>query len=120
MNGKAIFRSLVVVAAVAIACLPSLAAEPAGETDEPDDMPSVLASPERPLAAGVIVATSPAAGTIEIRHRAGPLLNMEYMTTTFHVADPSMLLGRTAGDKIRFKVERKGQDYVVTRIENSN
>ena len=38
----------------------------------------------------------------------------------FKVADPSLLYGRTPGDKIRFQLERKGRSYVITRIENSN
>lgn len=123
MNGRSILKSL--VAATALALSAAVGATQAswaagGPDDEADDMPGVLASPERPLAVGWIVAVDHDAGTIEIRHRALPTLDIGYMTTIFRVADPSMLLGRTPGDKIRFKVERHGRNYVVTRIENSN
>lgn len=122
MSAKSILKSLAVVAAMALSCSigATQSSRAAGPDDEADDMPSVLASPQQPLTAGWIVATDRNAGTIEIRHRPIQALNMEYMTMTFRVADPSMLLGRTAGDKIRFSVERKGRNYIVTRIENSN
>lgn len=37
----------------------------------------------------------------------------------FRVGDPAMLIGLTPGDKIRFKVEREKDGFVVTRIENA-
>ena len=45
---------------------------------------------------------------------------MEPMTMIFRVKDPAMLMGLIPGDKIRFKVERDNDGFVVTRIENSN
>ncbi len=47
-------------------------------------------------------------------------LYMESMTMIFKVADPAMLTGLTPGDRIRFKVDRAGDGFVVTRIENTN
>jgi Cu/Ag efflux protein CusF len=67
------------------------------------------------------VAVDRAAGTITILHKPIPTaFMMETMTMIFRVADKSILHGLSAGDKIRFEVQREGRGYVVVRIENSN
>ena len=96
----------------------ALAVDPADEVDDP---PNEFISPTQPLAAGEVMAVNRDAGTITIRHKPIPdIFLMETMTMIFRVSDKSMLEGLTAGDKIRFKVERDGRSFVVTRIENTN
>jgi Cu/Ag efflux protein CusF len=38
----------------------------------------------------------------------------------FAVEDPTILKGLSAGDRVRFDVEREGRHYVLTHLENSN
>ena len=54
---------------------------------------------------------------ITIAH--GPLkdFDMPAMTMAFPVKDPAMLAKVKQGDKIRFGLEKAGEDLVITRIE---
>ena len=54
---------------------------------------------------------------ITIAH--GPLkaYDMPPMTMPFAVKDPAMLAKVKAGDKVRFGLEKAGDDLVITRIE---
>ena len=102
---------------VALAIYPTHAA---GPIDENDEMPSLLPSPEHPWAAGKIVATDRDSHTIAIEHRPIEPFYMPNMIMVFRLADPNFFIGLTAGDKIRFKVERDGRSYTITAIEHSN
>lgn len=72
------------------------------------------------LFAGSVVKVDTEAGKITIQHRPLRSHHMESATMVFRVSDPAMLVNLTAGDKIRFKVERDNKGPVITRIENSN
>jgi Cu(I)/Ag(I) efflux system protein CusF len=72
------------------------------------------------LSAGRVVRVDADAGKITVEHRPIWRLYMEAMTMVFKVRDATMLTGLTPGDRIRFKVERTGDGFVITRIENSN
>ena len=54
---------------------------------------------------------------ITIKH--GPLANLDMppMTMVFQVKDPAMLGQVKAGDKVKFRAEKLGGAYTVTRIE---
>lgn len=71
------------------------------------------------LASGRIVAVDPAAGKITLDYRPLPLLP-EGGVRVFTVEDPTALKGLSAGDRVRFEVERDGRRFIVTRLENSN
>lgn len=75
---------------------------------------------ERTLFAGRVVKIDADAGKIAIEHRPIWRFYMESMTMIFKVRDASLLIGLTPGDRIRFRFERAGDSFVVTRIENSN
>ena len=77
-------------------------------------------STEQVLSVGRVVKVDAGAGKITIEHRPIWYLYMESMTMTFKVRDPVMLTRLTPGDRIRFKVDRAGDGFVVTRIENTN
>jgi Cu/Ag efflux protein CusF len=77
-------------------------------------------SGERVLSAGRVVKVDSNAGKIAIEHKPITQLYMKSMTMIFRAKDPAMLTGLTPGDKIRFKVDRDNDGFVVTRIENSN
>ena len=54
---------------------------------------------------------------ITIKH--GPLenLDMPAMTMVFQVKDPGMLDQLKAGDRVKFRAEKTGGAYIVTKIE---
>ncbi len=54
---------------------------------------------------------------LTIKHGEIKNLDMPGMTMVFQVNDAAMLEQVKAGDKIRFKVERKGASLVVTEIQ---
>lgn len=76
-------------------------------------------SGERVLPAGRVVKVDRDAGKIAIEHKPITHLYMESMTMIFRVKDPATLTELTPGDKIRFKVERDNEGFVITRLENS-
>jgi Cu/Ag efflux protein CusF len=76
-------------------------------------------SGEQVLSTGRVVNVDTDAGRITIEHKPITHLYMESMTMIFRVKDPATLTGLTPGDKIRFKVERDNEGFVITRIENS-
>ena len=72
------------------------------------------------LPIGRVVKVDTDAGKITIEHKPIWRFYMEAMTMTFKVSDSAMLAGLTPGDRIRFKVERTSDGFVVTWIENTN
>ncbi|MFZ4650199.1 MAG: copper-binding protein [Rubrivivax sp.] len=54
---------------------------------------------------------------ITLRHERIENLDMPAMTMVFQVADPKLLEGLQAGDKVRFAAERRNGAYTVTVIE---
>jgi Cu/Ag efflux protein CusF len=112
----ALALSPVLVSPLSAATLPTLA-EPDGDADlqnctaeTPDDTP---------LGSGRVVAVDPAAGRITLEYRPLPLLP-EGGVRVFAVEDPTILKGLSAGDRVRFDVEREGRRYVLKHLENSN
>jgi Cu(I)/Ag(I) efflux system protein CusF len=59
------------------------------------------------------------ADTKKITIAHGPLkaFDMPAMTMAFPVKDPAMLAKVKPGDKVRFGLEKAGEDLVITRIE---
>lgn len=82
-------------------------------------LPALPASAADPLAIsqGTIKKVDKAAGRITIAH--GPLenLGMPAMTMAFKAKDRAWLDRFKPGDKVRFRVEEAGADYVLVRIE---
>jgi Cu(I)/Ag(I) efflux system periplasmic protein CusF len=69
------------------------------------------------LSEGEVRKVDKGAGKITIKH--GPLLNLDMppMTMVFRVQEPGMLDQVKPGDPVKFRVEKIGGQYVVTRIE---
>ncbi|MBS0219497.1 MAG: copper-binding protein [Proteobacteria bacterium] len=122
MAHSILLKSLAVILALALplSVLPAPSSLAAGPDDEVDDMPAALAPQGGPLTSGRIVAIDRTAHQVEIEHAPIKEFYMQAMTMIFKVADPSLLYGLTPGDKIRFRLERSGRSYVITRIEHSN
>ncbi len=105
-----------VVSPLSAATLPTLA-DMDGETDLQNCTAEV--PDDTPLGSGRVVAVDPAAGRITLEYRPLPLLP-EGGVRVFAVEDPAMLKGLSAGDRVRFDVEREGRRYVLRHLENSN
>lgn len=91
----------------------SVAEQPSvGHADHPGDPTS--------LAIGMVVSVDRVAKNVTISH--GPLYNllMPPMTMGFQVADPALLLGIKAGDKVKFHADAIGGALVVMNIELAN
>lgn len=107
MIRRSVLMTIVALAATGA----SIAPAPASDTTQPG---------QQVLSAGRVVKVDANAGKITIEHRPIWHLYMETMTMIFKVRDPAMLIGLTPGHNIRFKVERAGHGFIVTRIENAN
>lgn len=55
-------------------------------------------------------------GKLTLRHAPIPRYDMAAMTMAFRVADPALLSGIAAGDKVRFSVDKVNGRLLVTRI----
>jgi Cu/Ag efflux protein CusF len=69
------------------------------------------------LAEGEIRKVDKDAKKITIKH--GPITNLDMpaMTMVFQVKEPGLLEEAKAGDKVRFRAEKEGAAYVLTKIE---
>ena len=56
---------------------------------------------------------------VTIKH--GPIQNLDMpaMTMVFRVKDAAVLESVKAGDKVKFRAEKEGDSYAVTRIERA-
>jgi Cu/Ag efflux protein CusF len=112
------------LASLALSPLSSLSAAALPGIKDADGNPEIQTSSaevpdDTPLASGRVVAIDPAAGKITLDYRPLPLLP-EGGVRIFSVEDPSLLKGLSAGDRVRFEVERDGRRFVLRYLENSN
>lgn len=69
------------------------------------------------LSEGVVRKVDKAQAKLTVRH--GPLANLDMppMTMVFRVSDPTWLDAIKPGDDIRFRAERVGGVFTITRLE---
>lgn len=118
------FTLAAALAAMALSPLSSLSAAALPVATDADGNPDIQtcsaeAPDDAPLASGRVVAIDPAAGKITLDYRPLPLLP-EGGVRVFSVEDSTILKGLSAGDRVRFEVERDGRRYVLRHLENSN
>ncbi len=118
------FALAAALAALALSPLSSLSAAALPALTDSDGNPdfqtcTAEAPDDTPLASGRVVAIDPAAGKITLDYRPLPLLP-EGGVRVFSVENPALLKGLSAGDRVRFEVERDGRRYVLRHLENSN
>jgi Cu(I)/Ag(I) efflux system periplasmic protein CusF len=79
--------------------------------------PTKAAAPSAALTEGEIRRVDKETKKITIKH--GPInnLDMPAMTMVFQATDPALLDKVKAGDKVKFRAEKQGDIYLVTRIE---
>ncbi len=75
------------------------------------------AAPSAALTEGEIRRVDKEAKKLTIKH--GPIKNLDMpaMTMVFQVTDLALLDKVKAGDKVKFRAEKQGDNYLVTRIE---
>jgi len=118
------FTLVAALAAMALSPLSSLSAAALPVVTDADGNPDIQTCSaetpdDTPLASGRVVAIDPTAGKITVDYRPLPLLP-EGGVRVFTVEDPTILKGLSAGDRVRFEVERDGRRYVLRHLENSN
>ena len=66
-----------------------------------------------------VVKVDKPAGKMTLKH--GPIknLDMDSMTMVFRVADPAMLSGLKAGDKVKFDADRVNGSITVTKLQKA-
>jgi Cu(I)/Ag(I) efflux system periplasmic protein CusF len=79
--------------------------------------PVKAAAPAAALTEGEIRRVDKESKKLTIKH--GPIKNLDMpaMTMVFQVTDPALLDHVKAGDKVKFRAEKQGDNYLVTRIE---
>lgn len=60
-----------------------------------------------------------AQGKVTLDHAPIKNLDMDSMTMVFRVADPAMLKGIKAGDKVKFDADRVNGSITVTKMQKS-
>lgn len=81
------------------------------------DLPATSSTLE--LADGEVRRIDPAKGTVVLRHGEIKAIGMGPMTMSFKFKDPTMATGLQVGDRVRFLVERQGDDFVITQIRKA-
>lgn len=90
-------------------------------------------APGSAMPRGMPMATSPSANLVDgevrkvdkdtkkitLKHAEIPNLEMPGMTMLFQVKDPAMLDSVKAGDKVKFKAEKAGGQFVITEIQTT-
>lgn len=71
------------------------------------------------LSEGEVRKVDKAQGKVTLRH--GPIANLDMppMTMVFQAKDPAVLDQLRVGEKVRFRAEKEGSTYVVTRVEKA-
>ena len=69
------------------------------------------------LAEGEVRKVDKGAKKITIRHGPIPSLDMPAMTMVYQIKEPAMLEQVKPGDKVKFKAQRLGGAFTVTKIE---
>ncbi len=80
--------------------------------------PSAAAAGE--LADGEVRRIDKSRGTVLLRHGEIKSIHMGAMTMSFKLKDPAMAAGLKEGDKVKFSVEQKGDDLIITSIRKAD
>ena len=90
----------------------------AGQNHSGHAMPTTAKAPAGQMDnTGEVRRVNTAAKKITIAHAPLKSFDMPAMTMPFPVKDPALLAKVKEGDKVRFALEKAGDDLVITRIE---
>jgi Cu/Ag efflux protein CusF len=107
-------KKLLFVTALAFAAATPALAQHAGHgTTKP------AAAAAGDLADGEVRRIDKTRGTVLLKHGEIKSINMGAMTMSFRLKDPKMAEPLKEGDKVRFAVEQKGDDLIITSISKA-
>ena len=72
-----------------------------------------------PLVSGTVQKVDEAAAKVTLDHERIPNIDMDAMTMAYRVADPAILKGVKAGDRVRFSADRVNGQLAITRIQKA-
>jgi Cu/Ag efflux protein CusF len=107
-------KKLLFIPVLSVAALPAFAQHAGHGTMA---KPSATASAE-PVD-GEVRRVDKARGTVVLKHGELKNLGMGAMTMSFKLKDPAMAGELKEGDKVKFTVEQKGDDLIVTSIRKA-
>jgi len=108
-------KKLLFVTALSLAAgLPAFAQHTTGHGTA---KPSASAAGE--MADGEVRRIDKSRGTVLLKHGEIKSVNMGAMTMSFKLKDPAMADQLKEGDKVKFAVEQKGDDLIVTSIRKA-
>lgn len=81
--------------------------------------PAAAAAEAGDLADGEVRRIDKARGTVLLKHGEIKSIRMGAMTMSFKLKDPAMADRLKEGDKVKFSVEAKGDDLIVTSIRKA-
>jgi Cu/Ag efflux protein CusF len=103
-------KKLLFVTTLALVAAPALAQHAGHGTAKP------AATAAGELADGEIRRIDKARGTVLLKHGEIKNIGMGAMTMSFKLKDPKMADQLKEGDKVKFAVEQKGEDLIITSI----
>jgi Cu(I)/Ag(I) efflux system protein CusF len=106
-------KKLLFVTALAVVAAPALAQHAGHGTARP------AAAAAGELADGEVRRIDKARGAVLLKHGEIKSINMGAMTMSFKLKDPAMADQLKEGDKVKFTVEQKGDDLVITSIRKA-
>jgi Cu/Ag efflux protein CusF len=68
---------------------------------------------------GTVQKVDEASGKVTLDHERIPNIDMDAMTMAYRVADPAILKGVKAGDRVRFSADRVNGQLAITRIQKT-
>ena len=111
MEVRRAIRLVIFVAAAALIQAPAHAHESdAHQTAESGEAKEALAE-------GQIVKIDEKALRLTLKHGEIKSLDMGPMTMSFRVSEAALLKGLQVGDRIHFRAEKEGDDFVITHLE---
>jgi Cu/Ag efflux protein CusF len=105
-------KTLLFATTLALAAVPALAQHAGHGTAKP-----AAASSE--MADGEVRRIDKARGAVLLKHGEIKSIHMGAMTMSFKLKDPAMADQLKEGDKVKFTVEQKGDDLIVTSIRKA-
>ncbi len=106
-------KKLLFFTALCLAAAPALAQHAGHGTAKP------AATAAGELADGEVRRVDKARGTVLLRHGEIRSIQMGAMTMSFKLKDPKMADQLKEGDKVKFAVEQKGDDLIITSISKA-
>ena len=103
-------KKLLFVTALTLVAAPALAQHSGHGTAKP------AATAAGELADGEVRRIDKARGTVLLKHGEIRNIGMGAMTMSFKLKDPKMADQLKEGDKVKFAVEPKGEDLIITSI----